>query len=252
MSTVINMLQDLDLSAKEAKIYMACLRLGPSPASLLANRAEVKRVTVYPVLNSLVKKGFVHRIHRHGVDRYEVADPETINITLDTEEQRALRSLERKREVLSRAMPVLRSLALPYEAYPKVRFIEGLAGVGNIYNEALDTDNGFCGLFDPQQAFPLIEEQIVKMIERSNRQKSSIRDIAVPGPRARKYKSLIKNVKHRLKTLPIKAKVSGDYILTKQALYLIGYDPHPVAVVVESAEIVRTQQTMFDLLWARL
>lgn len=249
MATVLDFLKNLELSQKEAQVYMACMRLGPSSASLLAKRAEIKRVTVYPVLNSLAKKGFVQRVQSKGVDFYKATDPETLNIALDTETQRAIRKLERKKEALKTVMPMLRSLALPYESYPKVRFIEGARAVGDIYNEALDTDNGFSGLFDPEQAFPIIEDQIRKMIERSNKQKSHIQDIGVSGPCARKYKSWIKNRNHKLKTLPKKTKVSGDYILTKKALYLIGYDPHPVAVVVESDEIVSTQHVMFNLIW---
>ena len=249
MPTLVDFLKNLELSNKEAQVYLACLRLGPSAASAIAQRAEIKRVTVYPVLSSLIKKGFIKRAQRKGVDLYEAADPETLAIALDTETQRAMRKLERKKEVLKTAMPMLRSLALPYETYPKVRFIEGITGVFNIYHEALDAYNGFSGLFDPQQAFPLVEDQVRKMVERSNKQGAEIKDLAVPGPSTRKYKSWIKNPKHKLKTQPRRAEISGDYIITRQAVYLIGFDPHPVAVVVESEEIVKTQQTIFDLLW---
>lgn len=64
---IIEDLTRLGLSEKEAKIYYMLLRIGPSPASSLARRVQIKRVTVYSVLESLKEKGLVSaRKTEHG------------------------------------------------------------------------------------------------------------------------------------------------------------------------------------------
>lgn len=252
MATVVEILTQLGLRPKEAQVYMASLRLGPSPVSTIADRAEVQRTTTYSLLQSLAKKGFIKRLRRQGVDQFEATDPVTINLVMDTQRERLVQEYSQRQAVLQANLPVLRSLALPYETYPKVRFVEGLNAISHIYDEALDTDNGFCGWFDPQQVYPVLERQMLQMIERSNRQRAKIRDIAVAGPWTRKYQKLVKNPNHKIKVLPRGAKVVGDTVITKQGIYLVAYHPHPVAVAIESAEIVKSQQAIFDLLWNKL
>lgn len=252
MATVTDILARLGLSKKEAKVYMACLRLGTSPASIIAARAEVNRATSYNILESLIKKGFIRQIRRRGADRYEATDPKTLHIALDGQMQQALNEFEQRQEILRSAMPTLRTLALPYESFPKVSFVEGLAAIGNVYAEALDSENGFLGVFDPQHTLPPFEEMTKKILERANKQKAHIREIAVAGPQAKEYKALVKNPNHKIKILPKKYKFSGDYILTKSKLYLVSIEPYPVAVAVESKHIVEDQRAIFELLWSHL
>ncbi|MFA4814514.1 MAG: helix-turn-helix domain-containing protein [Candidatus Gracilibacteria bacterium] len=52
-------LTQLGLSKKEALLYLLLLRNGPSPASLLAKRLGMKRVSLYPILEALGLHGLV-------------------------------------------------------------------------------------------------------------------------------------------------------------------------------------------------
>ncbi len=52
-------LTELGLSEKEALLYLLLLRNGPSPASSLAKRLQIKRVSLYSVLESLTERGMV-------------------------------------------------------------------------------------------------------------------------------------------------------------------------------------------------
>lgn len=52
-------LTELGLSEKEALLYLLLLRSGPSPASSLAKRLQIKRVSLYSVLESLTERGLV-------------------------------------------------------------------------------------------------------------------------------------------------------------------------------------------------
>src|SRR5437868_13388020 len=52
-------LQDMGLSEKEAKVYLAALELGPTTAEKLAIQAKVNRSTTYVQLESLMEKGLM-------------------------------------------------------------------------------------------------------------------------------------------------------------------------------------------------
>ena len=55
----IESLMQLGFTEKEAMVYLILLRIGPSPASVVANRLDIKRATAYAVLNSLCQQGIV-------------------------------------------------------------------------------------------------------------------------------------------------------------------------------------------------
>jgi len=52
-------LQDLGLSEKEARVYLAALELGQTTADKLAKHAKVNRSTTYVQLESLMKVGLM-------------------------------------------------------------------------------------------------------------------------------------------------------------------------------------------------
>ena len=69
-------LEQYGLSGKEAKVYVAALELGSAPASTIARRTNIKRVTVYTVLKELESKGVCQSITRNDVKYFSVSKPE--------------------------------------------------------------------------------------------------------------------------------------------------------------------------------
>ena len=55
-------LEEIGLSEKEAKIYLALLQVDSALISDLAEKTKINRTTVYPVLESLAKKGLVSEL----------------------------------------------------------------------------------------------------------------------------------------------------------------------------------------------
>ena len=52
-------LQEIGLSEKESRVYLASLELGPATAERLSTQAKVNRSTTYVQLESLMKSGLV-------------------------------------------------------------------------------------------------------------------------------------------------------------------------------------------------
>lgn len=82
---MFHQLTQLGLTAKEATLYMTMLRMGPSPVSTLAKRSNIKRVSLYSILNSLCERGLVTFEQSKTGRRYIPYDPESLLYNLERE-----------------------------------------------------------------------------------------------------------------------------------------------------------------------
>src|SRR3989344_1460087 len=57
MADLIEIVKNLGLSTKAAKIYLASLELGEASVQQLAQKAKIKRTTLYYILEDLVEAG---------------------------------------------------------------------------------------------------------------------------------------------------------------------------------------------------
>src|SRR4051812_34988946 len=76
-------LNNLGLSDHEARVYFASLFLGASTVQKIANAAEIKRTTVYSVVQSLQSKGLM-MIEIKGLKKmYTAENPEKLETLLE-------------------------------------------------------------------------------------------------------------------------------------------------------------------------
>ncbi len=85
---MIQALLQLGLNEKEAKVYLLLLKVGASPASVLAKRLQMKRATIYSTLQSLEEKALVSFLNEQGCRRYLPHDPERLLYELEEQEIR--------------------------------------------------------------------------------------------------------------------------------------------------------------------
>lgn len=82
---MFHQLTQLGLTEKEATLYMTMLRIGPSPVSTLAKRSNIKRVSLYSILNSLCERGLITFEQSKMGRRYIPYDPESLLYNLERE-----------------------------------------------------------------------------------------------------------------------------------------------------------------------
>src|SRR4051812_25054594 len=70
---LIASIEDLGLSQKEARVYLANLMLGPATVQKIADQSGIKRVTTYVILESLNNLGLVSQSTK-GKKTYFVAE----------------------------------------------------------------------------------------------------------------------------------------------------------------------------------
>ena len=66
--------QGLGFNDKESKIFLALNQYGPSPASTLARVTNIKRTSVYDILNSLMDKRVISSFRQGAYTYFEIDD----------------------------------------------------------------------------------------------------------------------------------------------------------------------------------
>ena len=96
---VIRELKKIGLSEKEARLYLALLRKGPSSAQKLAIALDITRPTSYRLLEDLVDRGLVRRVNvpQKAVKRFAAKAPDELLSLLRLKKRRVE---EQERELL--------------------------------------------------------------------------------------------------------------------------------------------------------
>jgi len=122
----LNTLINLGLSNQEAAVYITTLKLGAGPASAVAKETGLKRTTVYPILKSLAKKGFVSVAFKGTHRQYQAQRP-----------QKLAHYYERQLEAFNSIIPSLNSLEKKQAQSLGLRFIETRDELKRFYDEIL-------------------------------------------------------------------------------------------------------------------
>ena len=127
---LFNELENLDLSANEAKVYLATLELGETSVERISKKSGVKRTTVYLAVESLGKKGLISQSKRKNKSFYYAESPQKIK-----------HRLAEKMEAVNRMMPELLSITNLIDKKPIIRFFEGTEGIKEVFREIANSSN---------------------------------------------------------------------------------------------------------------
>jgi sugar-specific transcriptional regulator TrmB len=126
-------LQEIGLSEKEAQVYLALLQVDTDSIQDIAKKTDINRTTVYPVLESLSKKGLVSEVQDGKKTLYQAAAPER----LETFVERQKVVLE---EHAARLKDIIKSIQREEGEKPIVKFFEGRDGAISAMEEFFGTD----------------------------------------------------------------------------------------------------------------
>lgn len=118
-------LEELGLSDKETKVYLALLEVETDSVVELSNKTGINRTTIYPVLESLAKKGLISEIKIDKKVRYAAEPPER----LETYVERRKNQLEEQGKILKDIIPQLKSVQRESGEKPVIKYFEGVGGI---------------------------------------------------------------------------------------------------------------------------
>jgi sugar-specific transcriptional regulator TrmB len=242
--------RDFGLGPKEEKIYITCLTLGPSPASIIAEKVWVKRPTAYLILENLVKEGFISQSSRNGVIQFSAVDPEDLAEVFLQKHRQMWNKIQFFRE----SIPELRALESKRADLPKIRLFTGKEAVKKLYDSLFDAP-GWYSFFDISVFEKThVHDDLQKVVWDIGREivakNKKACDIFVDCPLARKYCREIRWDNYEVRLMP--KSTQADSIFFEDRFFLISYADTMQLLEVQNPILTNLQRTMFEWLWQSL
>jgi HTH-type transcriptional regulator, sugar sensing transcriptional regulator len=237
-------LNDLGLTENESSVYFSALSLGPTTILKIAKSAEIKRTTVYSVMESLQKKGLVS-IEFRGFKKFYVAEnPEKLDSIL---EQRKVR--------LQQFLPEFAALYNLKGGESFLKYYEGIEAVKNVY-ESLIRDvrphEDYLVMANQDQWLSLDREYFKNFLARRAKLPIKVRMMFQDTELGRKWKAERHILNTKIKTLPPSTKISTNLVVTPQRVLIHQLVPPIFGIVIENRSIIRMHQEMFEIIWNSL
>lgn len=99
---LIYKLQEIGFKEYESKIFLVLLKGSALSASEIADKANIRRTSVYEILKSFAARGFCNEIETNTILKYEMIDPRVISDKIEKEiRQNNLSKIENLKEAFS-------------------------------------------------------------------------------------------------------------------------------------------------------
>ena len=123
----IDALAAAGLTDAEAKVYLALLQSGNSPAGAIVKKAGLHRATTYQVLQRLIEKGLVSSLISGKKRHFSAAEP-----------RRLLDDISQRREALHQAIPWLEGIMAEGKEKQEVQVYSGVKGMRTVLDALLE------------------------------------------------------------------------------------------------------------------
>lgn len=232
-------LTNLGLTPKESKVYLAVLEIGTAPASDVALRAKMHRVSTYDILKKLIERGFVSTHSQKKVKYFTATPPDLLR-----------QDFRKKYMDFKEALPELRRLQ-GTTSHPHIRYYEGLEAVKKIYADTLSSRTEILNYADSKsirEFWPSYDEDYVN--ERVKR-RIYLRGISPKDEHGQRVAAESEK-KHR----EIRLVQAGPFSFANEIniyddkVAIVTFSQREVmGMIIESPEIANTQRAIFMMAW---
>jgi sugar-specific transcriptional regulator TrmB len=238
---------NLGFSEKKAKIFLALLQLGETNVLAIAQKAKLKRTTVYNILPELIEEGLVAATSTKKSKRYFVTDPRII-----------LKILENKVEDTKSLLPMLTALHAVSIHQPKISLYEGENGAKQIYEDVIKSTypgDIICGFSGDIKTNYVSDKDLNNYIKARMGKKIRNRIIVSSS----EYANLLRrNAQEELREVKVFTEIenlkapSVDLKIYRNKVAIVSYRENFLGIVIESRDINQMCEIIFNSLWSKL
>ncbi len=241
MHSFVTKLINSGLSEKEARVYYASLLLGPTSVLKLSQKAELKRATVYAVVDDLISKGLMSIDESQIKKVYLAEDP--VNLQ---------RVIEQSMHSVSEVIPSLTALYKKSGKERTIKTYEGKVALENIITRLMDEAHhgdyryfigGDVGWRDVDQR---VQDRYFSWRERIQ---LDVRLLFQESDRATLHKKYSKLLRQEVRVLPREMKLNTDITITPKLLVLSKLSPPESVIVIEDPDIINSYKEIFMFMW---
>lgn len=237
-------LQGLGLSEHEAGVYLANLALGPATVLKIARRANIKRTTVYSVLDSLKNKGLIS-LELKGLKQLFVASPPQVLEGL----------LESRRAAFKGVLPELEKLYNQKGKETTIRYHEGLISAKSAYEELLlltKQNDDYLVVSHMESWLAQDEKYFKEFVIRCAQRTERVRVLLQNSPKAIEYQKLQQNNRQRIKILPENTQLTTNLVIIPSRVVIQQMIEPISAIVIDNSNAIQMHREMFEIMWNAL
>lgn len=235
---VVEVLNKIGLSDKEASVYLALLELGTASVMSIASKAELKRPTTYLILDDLESRGLVSQVPQNKKALYVAEAPEKL-----------FSDLQKKQELLKRFLPSLEALHNQKKEKPQVQLFQGKEGMLEVYDKIYASGEvWFYGtLGDLEKTFPVVTKEVSK---RAREHRLKVREILTGTPADIAYaKTVVLDNFYDMRISPPGLGFFTDNAIFGNSVAFFSFNVQLFAVVITSRDIVESLKSLYTMAW---
>lgn len=232
-------LKRLGFSQKQAKVYLACLEMGPSSVIQVSRKTEITRGSTYDVLEKMLARGYVSKVHVDKRVKFSAVDPDALKWRFENR----LRDFEI-------ALPELRG-QFNKTAHPKVRYFEGIDGIKRVYADTLTATTEILNYANSKEIrlhWPNYDEEyVVKRFQK----KIPLKGIAPDDDAGKRVQK--EDKKYLRETCLLSSKefrFTNEINIYDNKVAITSFHGELIGIIIESQEIADTQRDIFKMAWA--
>ncbi|MBU1178219.1 hypothetical protein KJ903_03280 [Patescibacteria group bacterium] len=232
-------LQKIGLDNKERQVYLALLKLGSGTVKSIAAEAKLKRPHVYNVLEDLEKKSLISRSPDSQKALYHAEHPRQL-----------LRELNKSKQAITDILPELASVFGQHKAKPRVRLLEGVRGMEQIYEEILSHDkiDIIGNIKNVKPLFPKMVEKATKIA--TGKKQVFVRDLMTKDAEGLEYARQTLKDNHLIRFIPPNLNFAMDCSIYGDTVAMFSLRENLFVLVIENKDITDSFRSLYELAWA--
>jgi len=225
------------LSEKEIEVYLACLKVGSTTSNRLSELTNIRRSTVYEVIETLKKKGLVTSYTKNKKFYFTASEPESL-----------IQRLKEKEDLVNKILPDLKKLSKTLPEKPNINLFEGTTAIRDAVEEMLKYKEiliyGASQMGD--KVFGAYTSNFAKKRVANQIMMKAIVEPDVPNHMLEKEVQKFT----KIKTLKLFSKHNSAYFIYGNKMIIITLGEELVAIKINSPLLVESQKQIFNFLWS--
>lgn len=237
-------LQDVGLNANEAKVYLACLKLGTQDIKVIAKKTGFSSYETSLILTNLLDRGFISKFAREK-DFFTAEKPYVVLKILENTKYK----LEKNIKIFSEVLPKFEDYMNPALTKPEIAFYEGREGIVAAYEDSLTSKTdilAIASIEDTEAHFPQYVPEYYKRRKTAGILiKAIFPDTKLARARQKKDKEELR-ISRLIPSKFLNFHIELNIYEDKVAYFSVA---EQLAVIVKSKVIADSMRAVFDLCW---
>lgn len=236
---IIEALQNLGLTEKEAGVYLALLQMGQGSAYAISSKSGIKKPTTYVILDELRQKGLVLKVPRVKKQLFIAKSPEEF-----------FSAAKERLNMAEDVLPEIMAMAEGKKPKVKTLYYEGVSGAKEALNYRIKEMQGkeLVGFYaSAQDASPDLVSVFLDWNIRARNTK--IRMIAPEHPSLKPWRDTDTEYERIVKVIPFNEYSANISIDIGDTFVRVLAFKELQSVIIENPDVAFTMRQIFEMVW---